>query len=166
MTTQTKDRLTIPVRGMTCASCVSHVSHALESVEGVGEVIVNLATEKATVRFVGGPARLDDLTGAVEDAGYGITSTKVTLVVEEVMRSEGGVTAKETLDSLEGVLEVDAGGHSGRVTVEFVQGVVSVSGLRGALEDAGYSVSGVVGSLPSRVSGQLGTPSPSSSAVC
>ncbi|MDA1347942.1 MAG: copper-translocating P-type ATPase [Chloroflexi bacterium] len=145
MTTQTKDRLTIPVRGMTCASCVSHVSHALQSVEGVEEVTVNLATEKATVKFVDGPPRLEDLAEAVKDAGYGIESTKVTLVIEDVMKSEGGQTVKGVLGSLEGVVNVDADGDSGRATVELVQGVVSVSDLRHALEDAGYSVSGVVG---------------------
>ena len=130
---------------MTCASCVSHVSHALQSVEGVEEVTVNLATEKATVKFVDGPPRLEDLAEAVKDAGYGIESTKVTLVIEDVMKSEGGQTVKGVLGSLEGVVNVDADGDSGRATVELVQGVVSVSDLRHALEDAGYSVSGVVG---------------------
>ena len=36
---------------MTCASCVGRVERGLKKVEGVGEVVVNLATERATVQY-------------------------------------------------------------------------------------------------------------------
>ena len=38
---------TLPITGMTCAGCVSSVEKGLTRLEGVGEVSVNLATEKA-----------------------------------------------------------------------------------------------------------------------
>lgn len=59
----------LAVEGMTCASCVSRVEKALQSVPGVREATVNLATEKATVRALSGttPAALE---AAVRDAGY------------------------------------------------------------------------------------------------
>ena len=41
----------IPVEGMTCASCVSRVEKAIRAVPGVTEASVNLATERADVRF-------------------------------------------------------------------------------------------------------------------
>jgi Cu+-exporting ATPase len=67
----TTEELTIPITGMTCASCVRRVERALSRVDGVAEASVNLATEKARVRFdpsVAAPARLQ---AAVEKAGYG-----------------------------------------------------------------------------------------------
>lgn len=59
----------LAVEGMTCASCVSRVEKALQSVPGVREATVNLATEKATVHALSGttPAALE---AAVRDAGY------------------------------------------------------------------------------------------------
>jgi P-type Cu+ transporter len=61
----------LPIEGMTCASCVSRVEKALAKVPGVERAEVNLATEKAEVKFVG---RADDvlprLIAAVEKAGY------------------------------------------------------------------------------------------------
>ena len=74
-------KLTIPIKGMTCASCVSHVSNALEDVDGVGDVNVNLATEKATVAISTKDLAFEDLVDAVEDAGYGVGTEKVTLVI-------------------------------------------------------------------------------------
>ena len=56
------------IEGMTCASCVNRVEKALKAVPGVLDASVNLATEKATVRYAGGdPAALE---GAVRKAGY------------------------------------------------------------------------------------------------
>jgi Cu+-exporting ATPase len=62
--------VTLPIRGMTCASCVRRVEKALLKVEGVRAATVNLATEKASVAFDPARATLDDLRAAVERAGY------------------------------------------------------------------------------------------------
>ncbi|MDE3103300.1 MAG: copper-translocating P-type ATPase [Chloroflexota bacterium] len=57
---------------MTCASCVRHVEKALSKVEGVEEATVNLATEKAHVRFDPARADIERMRAAVEGAGYRI----------------------------------------------------------------------------------------------
>ena len=66
------EQVTLSVGGMTCASCVGHVESALKAVNGVSSASVNLATERATVRYVPGVAGISDLRHAVEDAGYSI----------------------------------------------------------------------------------------------
>ena len=60
----------LAVGGMTCASCVSHVEKALAAVPGVVAATVNLATERASVRHLGGAASFADLAAAVRAAGY------------------------------------------------------------------------------------------------
>src|SRR5690606_32363906 len=59
-----------PVRGMTCPSCDGRDEKALSAVPGVLSASVNLATERATVRFLSGTATFQDLAAAVEQAGY------------------------------------------------------------------------------------------------
>jgi Cu+-exporting ATPase len=66
------ERVTLPVRGMSCASCVEKVQKALSSVPGVTRADVNFATEKATVEYVLGEATVKDMTRAVKEAGYEI----------------------------------------------------------------------------------------------
>ncbi len=61
---------TFPVRGMTCASCANHVEQALRSVPGVIEASVNLAMERATVRFLSDMVTAADLRKAVQTTGY------------------------------------------------------------------------------------------------
>src|SRR5690606_6385270 len=62
--------LELSVAGMTCASCVARVERALKRVDGVMEANVNLATERASVRYLPEVARPSLLRDAVEDAGY------------------------------------------------------------------------------------------------
>lgn len=57
----------LEVKGMSCASCVGRVERALQSVPDVSEVVVNLATEQATIR---GLAPVDTLINSIQKAGY------------------------------------------------------------------------------------------------
>ncbi|MGC8484494.1 MAG: heavy metal translocating P-type ATPase, partial [Candidatus Baltobacteraceae bacterium] len=68
-TTPAEERIELSIGGMTCASCVNHVSRALRRVEGVDDVSVNLATERASVAFEP-KTEIADLIAAVERAGY------------------------------------------------------------------------------------------------
>jgi len=75
--TATKESI-FPVRGMTCASCVARVEQALSSVPGVVSANVNLASEKAAVKYIEG-TELADLRRAVKEAGYELGSEAETL---------------------------------------------------------------------------------------
>ncbi|MBX4863742.1 copper-translocating P-type ATPase [Rhizobium bangladeshense] len=66
------------VEGMTCASCVSRVERALKAVPAVTQASVNLATEKATIRYVSGATTSAALSAAIRNAGY---ETKATVNV-------------------------------------------------------------------------------------
>ncbi len=60
----------IPIGGMTCAACSSRVEKTLHKLEGVASASVNLATEKATVRFDPRAIKLTQIKQAIEKAGY------------------------------------------------------------------------------------------------
>ena len=96
--TQTLSELTLPISGMSCASCVSHVEGALKELPGTSNVVVNLATNKATLAYVPQLVRLDDMRRAVEDAGYAITTADLTLDVR-------GMTCASCVDHVESALK-------------------------------------------------------------
>ena len=145
MTLDTQDRITLPISGMTCAACVSHVSHALEEVPAVSDVSVSLASEKATIAIHDTSLQVGDLLAAVEDAGYGISTEKVTFAV-------GGMTCaacvshiEHAIDGVHGVVSAGVNLASERASVEYIPGFAAVSDMRHAVEDAGYVFVGVVG---------------------
>jgi Cu+-exporting ATPase len=71
MSTETpaRERVDLPIEGMSCAACASRIERTLNKLDGV-EASVNYATERATVRFDPVKVAATDLVGAVEAAGY------------------------------------------------------------------------------------------------
>ncbi|NNA97532.1 heavy metal translocating P-type ATPase [Pseudomonas gessardii] len=65
-----EETLELAIEGMTCASCVGRVEKALKKVAGVLEANVNLATERARVRYLAGMVAAADLEAAIKQAGY------------------------------------------------------------------------------------------------
>ncbi|KAB7743996.1 heavy metal translocating P-type ATPase [Nostocoides sp. F2B08] len=59
----------LAISGMTCASCSARVEKKLNRLDGC-EATVNLATEKAKVRF-SAPLTIEDIMATVEKTGYG-----------------------------------------------------------------------------------------------
>ena len=72
----------LQIEGMTCAGCSQAVERALAEVDGVSEVHVNLATERATIRATGVDVAV--LTDAVRHSGYSATAAApFSAIVEE-----------------------------------------------------------------------------------
>ena len=64
-----RDRTTIALEGMTCASCAARIERTLNKLDGV-EASVNYATETASVSYDEGQLSLEQVIGAVESIGY------------------------------------------------------------------------------------------------
>ena len=67
---KTQKKLTMKVEGMTCAACAKRVNDSMEKLEGVGEVNVNVASDKVTFTYDSEKINLSSIRKAVSDAGY------------------------------------------------------------------------------------------------
>jgi Cu+-exporting ATPase len=64
------ESFTLDITGMTCASCSARIEKALDTVPGVLDASINLATEQARINVAQGTSAAT-LIAAVERAGYG-----------------------------------------------------------------------------------------------
>jgi Cu+-exporting ATPase len=104
----TADELTLPVVGMTCASCVNRIERFLNRADGVAEASVNLATERATVRF--DPAVIDrtGIVATIEAAGYEVgreaaaeaSAAEAESAADLERRAEAGTLLRQAVASL------------------------------------------------------------------
>ncbi|MCL0029275.1 copper-translocating P-type ATPase [Dehalococcoidia bacterium] len=140
MGTKTTDRITLPIKGMTCASCVRHVAHALREVEGVKNVNINLTTEMASVWLDSRPPPLKDLIFAIEDAGYGISTKKATLGISGMTGTPSATRVETALRGIEGVASAGVDLAAEQVTIEYIPGIANITSVRHAVEDTDYNV--------------------------
>ncbi|HOD73595.1 MAG TPA: cation transporter, partial [Candidatus Bipolaricaulis anaerobius] len=102
-TTMPHSRLSLPIRGMTCASCAAHVERALARVPGVASAEVNLATERATVDL-GEDVPLSSLVRAVRDAGYDVPVETLTLAISGMTCASCAAHVEAALAGVAGVV--------------------------------------------------------------
>ena len=139
MTTEIQQRIDLPIEGMTCAACVAHVSHALENVPGVTNPRVNLATERATVDVTSSISSIDELTAAIQDAGYSVATRTITFIVGEVNVPND---PSAQLVSMEGLLSAHLDG--GTLMIRFIPTIIGVSDIKRELTRLGVVVTEVV----------------------
>ncbi|MFH1179626.1 MAG: heavy metal translocating P-type ATPase [Candidatus Bathyarchaeota archaeon] len=75
--------VTMRILGMTCAACVAAVEKALGRVPGVENAVVNLATERAFVKYNPKVASIVDLREAVRSQGYDVADEEEVDVYEK-----------------------------------------------------------------------------------
>jgi len=133
-------KFSLPVKGMTCASCAAHVERALKGVEGVTEVKVDLATERAVVEY--DPETLDiaDLVRAVRGIGYDVPAETVVLPIGGMTCASCVVHVEKALKGVEGVLSATVNLATEKATVTYIPGVADMVDFKRAVADAGYEV--------------------------
>ena len=132
--------LELPVTGMTCAACSRNVERALKKAEGVEDVNVNLATERASVKFDSSRIQPGELIEKIEHAGYGVAIAEVDLPITGMTCSACERNVSRALKKPQGVLDVSVNLATEHARVRYVPGAVRRSDLIKAVEAAGYGV--------------------------
>jgi Cu+-exporting ATPase len=138
--TMSKNQITLPLQGMTCASCVSNIEGAISNVDGVESVTVNLATERANVKFIDGSVPLEEMVGAVSDIGYEVATEKLSLPLGGIESASRVATIEEALLEVPGVLDASANLATERASVTFIPTISSLQDFKKAVADVGYEV--------------------------
>jgi len=140
MTQQTMKTLELGVQGMTCASCVGRVERGLKKVEGVGDVVVNLATERASVVYDPATTTPQMLLDKVKDVGYDPVTSTLDLGVQGMTCANCVGRVERALGKVDGVLSATVNLATERATVQYLPSAVSVGQLKAAVRDSGYGV--------------------------
>jgi Cu+-exporting ATPase len=134
-------QLTLPVKGMSCASCAKSVEGALAGVDGVAESRVNFATERAQVGLQEGrQVPVEKLAQAVADSGYEVRTAETSLTVQGMTCASCVSRVEEALAAVGGVLEATVNLATDRATVRYVPGATELRDLAQVVRDAGYEV--------------------------
>ena len=92
------------ITGMTCAACATRIEKGLKKMEGVQDANVNLALEKAMVKFdpaAMGPA---DIQKKVRDLGYDVVTEKKELVLTGMTCAACATRIEKGLNKMDGVI--------------------------------------------------------------
>lgn len=127
----------IPVEGMTCASCVVRVEKAIRAVPGVTSASVNLATERADIRF-DASTKPADIIKAIENVGYEAAEDTIDLAIEGMTCASCVARIEKALKAVPGVKDASVNLATERASVRVIKGIATPDALEEAVRGAGY----------------------------
>ena len=135
------EKITLKIKGMTCASCANTIEKSLNKLKGVTQANVNFATERCEVSFDRNTIGSDLISKAIKDAGYAPVDESFKDVEFKVigMGSDhcAGVV-KDTLEKFNGVKDIKTSFANSQAIFKYNPSLVKLSALKKAIDDAGY----------------------------
>ncbi len=130
-------QIELPIEGMTCASCAIRIEKNLNKLPGV-YAVVNLANEKARIKFDDTQTIPDNLVRSIEKAGFHVVSQSVQLQINGMTCTACSRRIKRALNNLPGVAAT-VNLATEKVHASFNPGFTTVSDLIAAVVKEGYS---------------------------
>ena len=130
-------QIEIPIEGMTCAACATRIEKSLNKLPSV-HATVNLANEKARIKFDDTQTIPDKLVSSIEKAGFHVIPQSVQLQINGMTCTECSRRIKRALNKLPGVTAA-VNLTTEKAHANFKPGSVTVSDLIAAVVKEGYN---------------------------
>ncbi len=135
-------RITLPVKGMTCASCVKAVERALSKIEGVTDVTVNFASEKASLT-ASDYIPVERLIQAVKAEGYDVATSRLEFAIKGMTCAACVAAVERALKKLYGVVSVNINLASEKAVVEYIPTLTGFEDFKKAVKAEGYEAEAI-----------------------
>src|SRR5690606_25436909 len=133
----TMARVSLSLRGMTCAACAARIEKGLSRLPGVQEASVNLATERASVTYDPAQVKPEDMVAKIRDLGYDVAVERVQLSIVGMTCANCAARIERGLNKLPGVTAtVNFGAETAHVT--YIPGLVTPEDLVRRVKELGY----------------------------
>ncbi|KOP72042.1 ATPase P [Bacillus sp. FJAT-21945] len=129
------------ITGMTCAACATRIEKSLNKMEGVSDANVNLALEKASVKFDAAKMGPADIQEKIRALGYDVITEKVELVLTGMTCAACATRIEKGLNKMDGIISANVNLALEKAAVEFNPSIVSPAEMTQKVEKLGYGAS-------------------------
>jgi len=133
--------ITLPISGMTCAACATRIEKGLNKLEGVEQATVNLALEKAAIKYNPETTNTEHFVQKIKDLGYDVLSEKVEFDITGMTCAACATRIEKGLNKLDGVTHATVNLALESAMVEYDASSVSIHEMVKKVESLGYKAS-------------------------
>ncbi len=139
-------KIIFTIFGMHCASCAVSIEKALKKEEGIFEINVNFASEKAFIKFDSKKINVFDIKKVIKKTGYDVVGEKeevegikkINLKVSGMSSPHCALIVEDVLRKTKGVINIKTEFAMERVILNFNPKIVKIHQVIKAVQDAGY----------------------------
>ncbi len=133
-----KQRMSLKIEGMHCASCVATIEKSLLNEDGVISATVSLLDEKAVVEYDSSRVDRLRLEHAVDASGYRAKRTAMTITISGAENESDWKNIEETINSLKGIITVRTFPDRYKVLIEYDEDLLTYKIVKNAIRAIGF----------------------------
>ena len=131
-------KISLPVTGMDCANCATAVERSIKKIDGIAQVHVNLASERASFEHSGDNQAIFEVMEKVKKAGYGIAVGEARFIVNGLDDERSSSALEKTINQMTGITQTSVNWISDKVSVFYIPTLVTQAEIRDQIKDAGF----------------------------
>ena len=131
-------KFSLPVTGMDCANCATAVERSIKKIDGIAQVHVNLASERASFEHSGDNQAIFEVMDKVKKAGYGIAVGEARFIVSGLDDERSSSALEKTINQMTGVTQTSVNWISDKVSVFYIPTLVTQAEIRDQIKNAGF----------------------------
>jgi Cu+-exporting ATPase len=132
--------MSLPVKGMSCASCASRIEKKVGQMEGVLKAGVNFGAEVVVVDIDAEKISPADVSEAIEKLGFQVPRSQKAFRVEGMTCASCVSRVEAKLTGLEGVETTRVNLATEKAVIEFLPSITGLENFQSALQDIGYTL--------------------------
>ena len=136
-----EEKISLPVKGMSCAGCVNTIEKNINNFEGIKKAEVNFATEEISIQYDSDKLDIEAIVKKIKDTGYDVPVSKTDLSITG-MSCAGCVSTVEKIlnKNIPGVIFGSVNFSTEKATIKYIPGTVTAKEIIKAIKDGGYGV--------------------------
>lgn len=137
-----KEKTTLPIKGMHCATCALTIEKVLNNLDGV-KASVNFGSEKAYVEYDTDKTSISEIKKVVKDTGYEVIdkekeTKQVVLKVIGMNSPHCAGIVEKALKNLNGIIDAKLDFATEKAVIEFDSSLINLVYIKKAIKNAGY----------------------------
>jgi P-type Cu+ transporter len=135
-----RERIDLPIRGMSCAGCASNIEKNLAGLEGVEKASVNFATSRALVLFDPHFVKPEEFISSIRKIGYEVGTVTIEIPIEGILCASCVLKIETALLEVRGVVKAAVNLATGKARVEYLPSETNLAEIKRTIEQTGYKV--------------------------
>jgi len=132
------NKISLPITGMDCANCATAVERSIKKIEGIDQVSVNLASERASFEHSHEKDAISEVIQKIKSAGYDVAVGEARIVVEGLDDEQGSAVLEKSILSLAGITKVNINWVTGNIKASYIPTLLSQRDIRDKIQEAGF----------------------------
>ncbi|HLO12141.1 MAG TPA: heavy metal translocating P-type ATPase [Pseudoneobacillus sp.] len=126
------------ITGMTCAACAIRIEKGLKKMDGVEDANVNLALEKAMIKYDSAAMSPSDIQKKIQDLGYDVVTNKVELDITGMTCAACSARIEKGINKMDGIIHANVNLALEKASVEYNPSILSPKEMIAKVEKLGY----------------------------